>query len=130
LGAYQSPHTGRGGTIDITVAGTGDSASGVVIMIPAGLDQPLEPWLDPAAEPQQPVSAGPAPTSLTIRLIWVEGNKVTGMMAPYSDPQTGERLITTFEGRLAGDTIAGTFITRPSPPPQGQTGLWLVVRQR
>jgi hypothetical protein len=97
------------------------------MMIPAGRE-PLEPWVDPAVEPQQASPAAPAP--LTIRLIWIQGNKVTGMMTPYADPQTGERLITTFEGRLAGDTIAGTFSTRPGPTPDGVAGLWIVVRQR
>ena len=51
-------------------------------------------------------------------------------MAPYADPQTGERLITTFEGRLAGDTIGGTFVTHPGPTPGGETGRWVVTRER
>lgn len=128
LGQYESARTGRTGTIDITVLGTGDSASGVIRMIPANLHRPLEPWVDPALKPAQPSPAAPEP--LTIRLIWVEGNKVTGVMAPYSDPQTGERLITTYDGRLAGDTIAGTFITRPGATPGEVTGSWRVVRER
>jgi hypothetical protein len=127
-GEYGSPLTGRRGTIDLTVTGQGDSASGVVMMIPAGFGQPLRAWRDPALVAEPRSSATPSP--LTIRLIWVEGNLVTGVMAPYADPQTGDRLITTFEGRLAGDTIAGTYVTHPGPAPGGETGRWVVTRER
>jgi hypothetical protein len=125
-GEYDSPLTGRSGTIDFTVAGEGDSASGAVVMIPAGLGEPLQPWEDPAlaAKPRA------VPSVLTIRLIWVEGSRVNGVLAPYADPQTGSRLITTFEGRLVGDTIAGTFVTHPGPTPGGETGRWMVARER
>lgn len=86
-GEYDSPLTGRSGTIDLTVTDQGDSASGVVVMIPAGFAQPVEPWRDPAFE------AGPRsaaiPALLTIRLIWVEGNRVTGLLAPTRTPARG-----------------------------------------
>lgn len=97
-------------------------------MIPAGFARPLRPWYDPALETEPRTTA--TPSLLTIRLIWVEGNRVTGVLAPYADPQTGDRLITTFAGRLAGDTIAGTFVTHPSPAPGGETGRWVVTRER
>lgn len=137
-GEYISQLTGRGGTIDLTVSGQGDSASGVVLMIPAGFGQPLEPWLDPeldpalhpALDPALEIEArAPTPAPLTIQFIRVEGNNVSGVMAPYADPQTGDRLITSFAGRLAGDTIAGTFLTHPGPAPGGETGRWIVTRQ-
>jgi hypothetical protein len=127
-GEYGSPLTGRSGTIDLTIADEGDSASGVVVMIPADFGQPLLPWRDTVFD------VGPRSdalsTFLTIRLIWVEGTRVTGVLAPYADPQTGTRLITTFEGRVAGDTIAGTFVTHPGPTPGGETGRWFVTRER
>jgi hypothetical protein len=126
-GEYASQLTGRSGTIDLTVTAEGDSASGVVVMIPAGFAKPLRPWRDPALE--NPPSTA-TPSVLTIQLIRVEGNRVTGLLAPYADPQTGDRLFTTFDGRLAGDTIAGTFITRPGPAPGGETGRWIVTRER
>ena len=132
-GEYVSQLTGRGGTIDLTVSGQGDSASGVVVMIPAGFGQPLEPWLDLPIETDPALNIEPrsaaAPTQLTIQFIRVEGNRVSGVMAPYADPQTGERLITSFAGRLAGDTIAGTFVTHPGPAPGGETGRWIVTRR-
>ena len=95
-------------------------------MIPAGLGEPLQPWEDPAlaAEPRA------VPSVLTIRLIWVEGTRVNGMLPPYADPQTGRRLITTFDGQLVGDTIAGSFVTRPGATADGETGRWVVTRER
>ena len=47
----------------------------------------------------------------------VQGDRVSGTLAPYADPETGKKLFTTFDGRIAGDTIAGTFTTRPGPAP-------------
>jgi hypothetical protein len=127
-GEYVGALSGRSGTIDLTVTSHGDSASGEVVMIPAGFAKPLRPWRDPALDPKPRNTA--TPSILTIRLIWVEGNRVSGALDPYADPQTGERLITTFDGRLAGDTIAGTFVTNPGPAPGGESGRWIVIRER
>ena len=127
-GEYASPITGRRGTIDLRITSDGDSASGVIMMVPAGFGQPLEPWPDPALAPNLRSSTTPA--RLTVKFIAVDGSKVTGMMTPYADPETGERLTTAFAGRLSGDTIAGTFSTRPGQTPDGETGRWIVVRER
>jgi len=133
-GEYVSELTGGSGTIDLTVTSQGDSASGAVMMIPAGSAEPLRPWRDPTHEhdpthePEERHTG--TPSVLTIRLIWVEGNRVSGALAPYASPQTGERLVTTFDGRLAGDTIAGTFVTNPGPAPGGESGRWIVIRER
>ncbi len=110
-GEYGSAVTGRSGTIQFTVTAQGDSAAGVVVMIPSGFAQPLRPWRDPSLQPDAPTST--APSLLTIRLVRVAGNEVHGLLAPYADPRTGDRLFTTFNGRVTGDTIAGTFVTEP-----------------
>ena len=127
-GEYGSPLTGRSGTIEFTVAAQGDSASGVVVMIPAGFGHPLQPWTDPVAEAGR--GSPPTPSSLTIRLVQVKGKRVTGSLTPYRDPETGAQLITTFEGGLAADTIAGTFTTHPGAPEDRPTGHWRVTRER
>jgi hypothetical protein len=33
-------------------------------------------------------------------------------IAPYADPQTGARLLTTFAGQVSGNTITGTYTIR------------------
>ena len=125
-GEYASPATGRAGTIEFTVAARGDSASGVVVMVPAGFAQPLRPWQGSVAGMDQ--RTGAAPSLLTIHLVRISGNQVSGSLEPYADPETGERLVTTFAGRMSGDTIAGTFTTTPGPAPEGSTGRWHVIR--
>jgi hypothetical protein len=128
-GEYGSPTTGRSGTIEFTVAPQGDSASGVVVMIPAGFGQPLRPWRDPALLGDGRSSA--IPTLLTITLVWVKGDRVNGSLAPYADPETGTRLFTTFSGRLVADTISGTFSTgQGTAAATEETGRWRVVRAR
>ena len=128
-GEYGSPATGRTGTIDFTTTARGDSASGVVVMIPAGFAQPLRPWRDPALTGQEPSAA--TPSMLTITLVWVKGDRISGSLAPYADPETGARLYTAFEGRLVADTISGTFSTgEGSAATTEPTGTWRVVRRR
>jgi hypothetical protein len=101
-GEHASRLRGRSGTIDLTVTAEGDSASGVVVMIPAGFANPLRPWRDPALD--NPPSTT-TPSVLT------------------------SRLFTIFDGRLVGDTIGGTFVTRPGPALDGETGRWVITRE-
>jgi hypothetical protein len=62
--------------------------------------------------------------------VQVKGNRVTGSLAAYRDPETGVRLVTTFEGGLVADTIAGTFTTHPGAPEDRPTGRWRVTREQ
>jgi hypothetical protein len=128
LGEYGSPVTGRRGTIDFTVTTEGNAAVGVVLMIPAGFGQPLKPWRDTTLHPEP--TASPPPSSLTIRLIRVTGNQVRGSLVPYYDPSTGDRVVTMFDGRLANDTISGTFVSHPGATVGGVSGQWWVARQK
>jgi hypothetical protein len=93
-------------------------------MVPKGWGQPLAPWRDPSG------SAGQRPQAevLTINFVRVEGSKVSGTLAPYADPQTGTRLMTTFAGELKGATIEGTYTTR-LPSGETQQGRWTVQRR-
>lgn len=124
FGDYWSPYTGRSGTITFELAAAIDSAWGRVVMTPRGAAGPLEAWRG-TRFPQAYVS-----TELTIRFIRVAGSQVTGSLTPYADPATGEPLFTVFEGQVAGDTIAGTYTTRPVSGSDGPTGRWRVVRDR
>lgn len=106
-GDYSSTASGRSGSISFTLRPAGDSAFGDVIMIPAG-------WAQPEV--------------LTINFVRVEAGHVTGTLAPYADPQTGARLLTTSSGALTGNTIEGTYTTR-LPSGETQAGRWKVMRR-
>jgi hypothetical protein len=123
-GDYSSAASGRSGSISFTLRAAGDSAFGDVVMVPTGLNRPLAPWRE------QPPAGGQrgTPEVLTIRFVRVEAGHVSGTLAPYADPQTGERLLTTFSGELAGKTIAGTYTTRLLSG-DTQTGRWTVQRR-
>ena len=56
-----------------------------------------------------PSVAGAQTSLLTIRLVRVQGDTVTGRMEPYTDPDCQCTVETTFRGVLRGDTISGTF---------------------
>src|SRR6266511_4493329 len=124
-GDYSSAESGRSGSISFTLRAAGDSAFGDVIMIPAGWGRPLMPWRQDAA------LAGarqPQPEVLTISFLRVQAGHVTGNLAPYADPATSARLVTTFAGELAGNTITGTYTTH-LPSGETQVGRWTVQRK-
>ena len=124
-GDYSSAESGRSGSISFTLRAAGDSAFGDVVMIPKAWGRALVPWAQPNAG-----GGNQAPTStvLTIRFVRVERGHVNGTLDAYADPQTGERLFTTFSGDLNGNTIAGTYTTR-LPSGDTQTGRWTVQRR-
>jgi len=122
-GEYSSSESGRSGSISFTLRAAADSAFGDVVMVPMGSGRPLAPWRGEAA-------AAPRPTSevLTINFVRVDQGRVNGTLAPYSDPQTGARLVTSFTGELSGNTISGSYITRLASG-ETQTGRWSVQRK-
>ncbi|MFL5381831.1 MAG: hypothetical protein ACJ8GN_04885 [Longimicrobiaceae bacterium] len=124
-GEYESPAVGRGGSIVFHLDAGRDTAQGDVLMVPRG--SRAAPQRAPA-EPGTVVRASLAPQVLTIRFVRVEGDRVTGVLDPYVDPECGCRVFTAFEGTLAGDRLRGTFVTRgePSGP---VTGTWRVERR-
>jgi hypothetical protein len=65
---------------------------------------------------------------LAIDEVRVTGDQVTGRMAPYADPETGETLSTTFEGRVKGDVISGTLSTVHAKSGVRDDGTWKVTR--
>jgi hypothetical protein len=125
-GDYSSAESGRSGSINFTLKAATDSAFGDVIMVPAGLGRPLQPWR--GGENMTGAAQSPTPSVLTIRFVRVEQGHVSGTLDPYADPQTGARLLTTFSGELKGNTIAGTYTTRLQSG-DTQTGRWSVQRR-
>jgi len=128
-GEYQSPSTGRSGSIVFNLSATGESANGDVVMIPRGYGKALLPF-------SQPTSTGASMQNtnnsqvLTIRLVRVSGDTVSGVLDAYRDPTCDCPVETTFTGTLNGDTIDGTFTTRGTQANAPQTGTWRVKRTK
>ena len=124
-GEYSSGESGRSGSITFTLRASDDSAFGDVVMIPTGLGRPVKPYSE------EPVAGSntPSPTTvLKIRFVRVEQGRVSGTLDAYADPQTGERLFTTFTGELKGNTIEGTYTTRLQTGVT-QIGRWSVQKR-
>jgi hypothetical protein len=121
-GQYRSSETGRSGTIAFTLRAGEANASGNVVMLPqsAGSDGAA---VDPAQAARQ---------VLTIHFVRKEGGSVTGTLDPYSDPECGCQVSTTFQGMFTdARTIEGSYTTVPSRPGTGVThGTWKVTRLR
>src|SRR5438105_11998697 len=128
-GEYQSASTGRTGSIVFNLSSSGDAANGDVVMIPRGYGKALMPF-------NQTTTAGGSMQNsnnsqvLTIKLVKVSGDTVSGVLDAYRDPQFDSPVETTFTGRLSGDTIDGTFTTRGTQANAPQTGTWRVKRTK
>jgi hypothetical protein len=123
VGEYSSGATGRRGSIRLTLEADGPAAFGDVVMYPADATEPLTPAnREMGAEPK-------VPELLAIRFVSVSGGLVSGTLEPYRDPQCGCILSTTFTGRIAGDTVEGTFVSHGGPVHLVVEGRWRVVRR-
>jgi hypothetical protein len=127
-GEYNSPVTGRSGSIVFNLSSSGDAANGDVVMVPRGYGKPLVRY-DPAATTTPMQDPGRSQV-LTIKLVRISGDSVSGVLDAYRDPQCDCPVETTFSGRLNGDSIDGTFATRGSQAVAAQTGTWRVRRNR
>ena len=127
-GEYTSQSTGRSGSIVFNLSPSGDAATGDVVMVPRGLDRPLTPYS--AGNTSAGVQASQASQVLTIKLVRVSGDTVSGVLDAYRDPQCDCPVVTTFTGTLNGDTIDGTFSTRGTQAAGPQSGTWRVSRKR
>ena len=133
-GEYQSASTGRTGSIVFNLSSTGEAASGDVIMIPRGYGKALERFDQTGVAGGQTAANVPQNTNnsqvLTIKLVRVSGDTVSGVLDAYRDPECNCAVETTFTGKLSGDAIEGTFTTRGSQSNAPQTGTWQVRRNR
>lgn len=128
-GEYQSPTTGRSGSIVFNLSASGDAANGDVVMIPRGYGKALVPFNQGTAAGSVMQNTNNAQV-LTIKLVRVSRDTVSGVLDAYRDPQCDCPVETTFTGRLSGDTIDGTFTTRGTQANAPQTGTWRVKRTK
>jgi hypothetical protein len=132
VGEYNSPVTGRSGSIVFNLSSTGEAANGDVVMVPRGYGKALVPYGPGAATGAATGAAVQNPSGgsqvLTIKLVRVSGDTVSGVLDAYRDPQCDCPVVTTFTGRVNGDEIDGTFITRGTLTAAPQSGTWRVKR--
>ncbi len=128
-GEYSSSATGRSGSIVFELAAVGDTAAGEVVMIPRGWSRPLRVTRPMDERPAEPLGLTTDPELLRIEFVRIDGGRVSGTLSPYTDPDCGCTLRTTFVGRLDGDVIAGTFVSRHVEGGTTQSGRWKVERR-
>jgi hypothetical protein len=130
VGEYNSPTTGRTGSIVFNLSPSGDAANGDVVMVPRGLGKALQPYNAGNTAAGSGVQNTAPSQVLTIKLVRVSGDTVSGVMDAYRDPECDCPVETTFTGRLNDDTIEGTFSTTGRQSAGQQTGTWRVKRSR
>lgn len=129
VGEYNSPTTGRTGSIVFNLSPSGDAANGDVVMVPRGYGKALQPY-NTTGTGAAGVQAATGSQVLTIKLVRVSGDTVSGVMDAYRDPECDCPVETTFVGRVNDDTIEGTFSTTGRQSAGHQTGTWRVKRSR
>ncbi len=122
-GEYSSVESGRNGSIVFKLVAGTDSATGDVFMTPQWLMRQVNGQAQPTPQP----TTTPA---LAIRFVRVTGGQVSGALAPYTDPNCGCTLHTTFVGRLQNDTLEGIYTSLHEQTREIQKGRWRVVRQQ
>jgi len=125
-GTYSSYGTGRTGAIFFDLTAAADSSAGEVVMFPARRYDTG----DPSANEGQVRFETTHSEVLAISFVRAEGNRVTGRLSPYTDPDCGCTLSTTFDGELAGDRIEGTFTSHSREHGHTNLGIWQVTRKQ
>jgi hypothetical protein len=123
-GFYTSRDTGRSGGIFFDLTAEADSAAGEVVMFAPGRYQVPNPSMS-EGRPQHDATHSQV---LTVSFVRAEGNMVSGRLRPYTDPDCGCTLTTTFLGELDGDRIEGTFISISHEHNHTNRGTWEVTR--
>jgi hypothetical protein len=121
-GSYELPQLGRSGSIYFTLVAGEDHAHGDVIMVPAGSSDPIR--RAPGPEGRDPDN--PSPQAITIRVVRLRGDTVTGTLSPYLDPDCNCTAVATFRGVIHGNMIRGLFETRRASGTA--SGTWSVER--
>ena len=123
-GTYFSEQSGRTGSILFQLKAGSDSAYGDVLMIPAQAEE-----VGPSRLPPIPEMFRRSPRVLRISFVQCGGGEVTGLLDPYQDPDTGERVYTTFAGRFKGNELQGTFSSSYPGGVHRLAGTWSVKRK-
>jgi len=107
-GTYDSDDGARTGTIELRFEGDTKTASGNVVM--SASDNP------------------DAALHLRIRFVQIAEGWISGRLDPYQDPECDCMVESLFQGRLAGDSMVGTYSTRGVAEEFLRTGSWVMTR--
>ena len=121
VGQYSSTMTGRSGSIVFSLSGDQKAAHGAVIMYSSVVNVPDDPIGDARRTRAADV--------LTISFVRAADDVLNGRLDPYPDPSTGAMITTTFSGRMAGDTIEGTYESLSNASNTPVRGTWRVKRK-
>ncbi len=124
-GEYVGRESQRIGIITFDITAEADSAFGSVLLTANDPERPLR-HADPSALHLRHATSDQL---LHITFVAVSGSRIRGELEAYIAPDCACVAHTTFTGRLDGDRISGTFVTRrQSGPDQG--GSWRLVAIR
>jgi hypothetical protein len=124
-GEYNSVETNRHGSISFDLASEKDTAFCDVTMMPA-IGKVQMGRAEQTGTP--PVADKMIPEPLTIRFIRLGDNRISGTLQPYTDPDCGCQVSTTFTGMVTGpNRIEGTYVTTGGD--RTTKGKWYVTRQ-
>jgi len=124
-GEYESAESGRGGSITFVLRAGSDSATGDVLMEPRGSTAVIQ-----AADlGKQHLAHATNSQLLAISFVGLSSDEVSGALEPYIAPDCTCTVSTTFRGRVAGDSIVGTYTTT-APMLTTQRGRWRMIRER
>ena len=121
-GNFTTDVTQKSGKIVLTLNGSDESASGMLMLTPTGGRTVAPEGAEPmAAAPAKGKKAAPAPAGgLSVTAMKSGDDKVTGSVdGSYMDPGCNCTVVSTFEGDLNGNTLTGTISARDS-----RTGQW------
>ena len=123
-GEYESDESGRGGSITFVLHAGSDTASGDVLMEPRGTTAVIQ-----AADlGKQHLAHATNSQLLAISFVGLSADEVSGLLEPYIAPDCACTVSTTFRGRVAGDSIVGTYTTT-APMLTTQHGRWRMSRE-
>ena len=122
-GEYTSPDSGRTGSIVFELKSGGATASGDVLMWPKGARG------TPSGADDRELPIDTMPQVLKVQFVRAEGDRITGTLRPYVDPDCLCDVRTVFVGVVRGDAIEGTFTTERSEDSKKlAAGTWKVRR--
>jgi hypothetical protein len=122
-GTYKA-EDGSEGRISFRLDAGTDTARGEVFIAPRTMVPITDADRAPNAFHASSLALIPA-----VRFIEASGGELVGTLEPYQDPECGCVMRTSFRGRLAGNTIEGTFTSEGSGFfHMPSRGTWKVVR--
>lgn len=124
-GDYLLSDGSRRGSITFRLEPGDSLATGEVLMMPT-----TEVQTPVAGDPNSnPHPDRPPVAPLEVSFVTAADNKVRGTLRPYHDPECGCEVETSFDGKVAGDTIEGTFVIHNVVDGRNRTGRWSVHRK-